>query len=66
VVDDNVAGSATDVGTRNGYWNSMKWDPNRYADPTGTINTVHNNNMLLSDFRLADPGSGARPVYSGL
>jgi Alpha-glucosidases, family 31 of glycosyl hydrolases len=44
--DDNV--TSTDVGTRNGYWNSMKWDPNRYADPTGTINTVHNNNMLLA------------------
>ena len=61
--DDNVAGSATDVGTRNGYWNSMKWDPNRYADPTGTINTVHNNNMLLAISVWPTLGLST-PVYS--
>jgi alpha-D-xyloside xylohydrolase len=46
--DDNVAGTASSVGTRNGYWNSMKFDPDRYPDPAGMLNTVHTNNMLLA------------------
>ena len=46
--DDNVSGSSSSVGTRNGYWNSMKFDPDRYPNPTGLLDSVHNNNLLMA------------------
>ena len=46
--DDNVASNSGSVGTRNSYWNSMKFDPDRYPGPTAMTNTVHVNNMLLA------------------
>jgi alpha-D-xyloside xylohydrolase len=61
--DDNVAGTASSVGTRNGYWNSMKFDPDRYPDPAGMLNTVHTNNMLLAVSVWPTLGSNT-PVYS--
>ena len=61
--DDNTAGSAGSAGNRNGYWNSMKWDPDRYADPTGMINAVHSNNMLLAISVWPTLGLST-PVYS--
>ena len=50
--DDNVVEAATGTGAggngSNGYWNSMRWDAERYATAQTTVNTIHSNNLLLA------------------
>lgn len=46
--NDNVASASNGGGERNGYWNSMTWDVERYASPATMVSTVHQNHMLLA------------------
>jgi alpha-D-xyloside xylohydrolase len=48
IVQDWLWWNLNGAGFTEGSWNCMQWDPSRYADPTGTVNTVHSNNMLLA------------------
>lgn len=59
--DDNTS---SDPGTRNGYWNSMRWDANRYPNAQTTVNTVHSNNMLLAISVWPTLGNAPSPPYT--